>query len=71
MGKTLKQLKNKTYLLGPITGILPNFQKFVDADSEDVQYDFGFPTEGYEAPWGKVQFVFTYDSSKMENPPKS
>ena len=24
-----------------------------------------------EAPWGKVQFVFIYDSEKVKNPPKS
>ncbi len=70
-GENFKTAKEKDLLLGPITNVLPNFQEYVDADSPDVQYDFGFPTEGYEAPWGKVQFVFTYDSSKIENPPRS
>lgn len=70
-GENFKTAKQQDLLLGPITSILPNFQKYVDAESPDVQYDFGFPTEGYEAPWGKVQFVFSYDSSKVKNPPKS
>ncbi len=70
-GENFKTSKQQDLLLGPITRVLPNFNAFVDADRSDVQYDFGFPTEGYEAPWGKVQFVFSYDSSKMDHPPRS
>jgi putative spermidine/putrescine transport system substrate-binding protein len=70
-GENFKTAKQNELLLGSITDKLPNFKEFVDGDSPQVQYDFGFPTDGYEAPWGKVQFVFSYDSSKVENPPKS
>ncbi|MBM4762966.1 ABC transporter substrate-binding protein [Bacillus sp. B15-48] len=70
-GENFKTAKQHDLLLGPITAVLPHFQQYVDAESPEVKYDFGFPTDGYEAPWGKVQFVFTYDSSKMENPPKT
>ncbi|WP_066311019.1 ABC transporter substrate-binding protein [Bacillus sp. FJAT-29814] len=70
-GENFKIAKQQELLLGPFTSKLPNFEQFVDTKSPDVNYDFGFPTEGYEAPWGKVQFVFAYDSSKVANPPKS
>lgn len=70
-GENFKNAKKNDLLLGSITEKLPNFQQYIEADSPDVQYDFGFPTEGYEAPWGKVQFVFSYDSSKIANPPSS
>lgn len=70
-GENFKTAKEKDLLLGAITEKLPNFKEYVDGDSPQAQYDFGFPTEGYEAPWGKVQFVFSYDSSKVANPPKS
>ena len=70
-GENFKIAKQQELLLGPFTEKLPNFQKFVDTESDDIKYDFGFPIEGYEAPWGKVQFVFAYDSSKVTNPPKS
>lgn len=70
-GENFKTAKENGLLLGPITNKLPNFNEYVDAESDDVQYDFGFPTEGYEAPWGKVQFVFAYDSSKIDHPPKT
>ncbi len=70
-GENFKTAKQQGLLLGPFTTKLPNFQKYVDQKSDDIKYDFGFPTEGYEAPWGKVQFVFAYDSSKIPAPPKS
>lgn len=70
-GENFKTAKENDLLLGPILSILPNAQQYVDIDSPDVQYDFGYPTEGYEAPWGKVQFVFAYDSSKIDTPPAS
>lgn len=70
-GENFKNAKQNNLLMGPITKVLPNFNQYVNSDSPDTKYDFGFPTGGYEAPWGKVQFVFAYDSSKISNPPKS
>ncbi|TDL66200.1 ABC transporter substrate-binding protein [Rhodococcus qingshengii] len=70
-GENFKTAKQQNLLLGPFTSKLPNFQKYVDDKSDDSNYDFGFPIEGYEAPWGKVQFVFAYDSTKITHPPKS
>ncbi|MFF2446102.1 ABC transporter substrate-binding protein [Neobacillus sp. NPDC058068] len=70
-GENFKTAKQEKLLLGPFTSKLPNFQQYVDTESDEIKYDFGFPTEGYEAPWGKVQFVFAYDSNKISNPPKS
>jgi putative spermidine/putrescine transport system substrate-binding protein len=70
-GENFKIAKQQELLLGPFTSKLPNFNQFVDTKSNDINYDFGFPTEGYEAPWGKVQFVFAYDANKFSNPPKS
>lgn len=58
-------------LFGPITNKLPNFIKYVDTESLDVQYDFGYPVNGYEAPYGKAQFVLEYNSEKIGNPPKN
>jgi putative spermidine/putrescine transport system substrate-binding protein len=70
-GENFKNAKQNNLLMGPITKVLPNFNQYVNSDSPDTKYDFGFPTGDYEAPWGKVQFVFAYDSSKISNPPKS
>lgn len=54
-------------LWGPYTSKLPNFTSFVDPDSAAT--DFSFPTNGYEAPYGKAWFVFEYDPAKLHRPP--
>lgn len=56
-------------LFGPFTDKLPNFNKYVDKESPDVKYDFGFPVNGYEAPYGKAQFVMVYNSEHMDKTP--
>lgn len=70
-GENFKTAKQNHLLMGPITKSLPNFNQYVNAGSPDTKFDFGYPTGGYEAPWGKVQFVFAYDSNKISQPPKS
>lgn len=56
-------------LYGPFADKLPNFNKYIDKDSEDVKFDFGFPVNGYEVPFGKAQFVMVYDSEKVTDIP--
>lgn len=58
-------------LYGPITDKLPNFASFVDAEDPDVLSDFGYPINGYEAPYGKAQFVLTYNSEFVKEVPKN
>ncbi|WP_201716609.1 ABC transporter substrate-binding protein [Rossellomorea arthrocnemi] len=70
-GENFKNAKENDLLAGSFTDKLPNFTKYYDTDSDAFQYDFGTETEGYEAPWGKVQFVFFYNSDKVENPPSN
>lgn len=70
-GENFKLAKENEVLYGPFTQKLPNFQKYIDKDSNEVKYDFGEETNGMEAPWGKVQFVYIYDSDKIKDPPKS
>ncbi len=63
---------NKNHLLhGPFVDKLDNAKKYVDLEGDAATMDFGYATEGYEAPWGTAQFVFTYDSTKIQNPPTS
>ncbi|QHT45362.1 ABC transporter substrate-binding protein [Bacillus sp. SB49] len=70
-GENFKNAKENKLLSGTITDGLPNFQKYYDTDSPAFQKDFGTEVDGMEAPWGKVQFVFFYDSAKIENPPET
>lgn len=52
-------------LFGPFVNKLPNFEKYVDTESEDIKYDFGYETKGFEAPYGKAQVVMIYNSDKL------
>ncbi|OHR67252.1 ABC transporter substrate-binding protein [Bacillus sp. HMSC76G11] len=70
-GENFKNAKSSGLLFGPFTDKLPNFKEHVNQDALDIQYDFGEKSEGFEAPWGKVQFVFLYDEAKVKNPPKT
>ncbi|SHI53222.1 putative spermidine/putrescine transport system substrate-binding protein [Geosporobacter subterraneus DSM 17957] len=70
-GENFYTAKNNELLFGPFLDKLPNAQKYINLDEEDVKYDFGYPVEGYEAPYGKAQLVFIYDRAKIDAPPKN
>lgn len=67
-GENFKNAMENGLLFGPITDLLPNFAA---VDPKSVESDFGYPVKGYEAPYGRAQFVFEYDAAKVANPPKT
>lgn len=70
-GENFQSAKENNMLYGPFTEKLPNFQEYVDTENEDVTLDFAYPTEGYEAPYGKAQFVMLADTAKTPDFPTS
>jgi len=70
-GENFKNAKDNDLLSKPFVQALPNYKAYIDSSSDNTLYDFGTPTEGLEAPWGKVQFVFLYDSAKVPTPPSN
>ena len=58
-------------LYGPFTQVLPNFESYVDKDDVETNYDFAYPIEGYEAPYGKAQLVLIDDAAKTPETPAS
>ncbi len=62
-GENFYSAKENGYLFGPFTERLPNFNDFVDGDSPEIAMDFGKPTEGFEAPYGKAQMVMLADTT--------
>ena len=70
-GENFKLARENNLLFGPFTGKLPNYTKYIDMEAEDLNFDFNYPTDGYEAPWGRSQFIFVYDSKKIQTPPES
>ena len=70
-GENFRTARQADLLWGPFAEKIPNFLQYVDKDAPDIAYDFGYPVEGYEVPWGKAQFVFGYDTARTAEPPKS
>lgn len=70
-GENFQSAKDNNMLYGPFTDKLPNFAKYIDTKSEDVNYDFAYPIEGYEAPYGKAQFVMMKDDAVAKETPKN
>ncbi len=68
-GENFYTAKENDLLYGPFADGLENLAKYADEGCAEV--DFGYPTEGYEAPWGKAQFVLFYDSDKVSEPPSN
>ncbi len=70
-GANFKNAKNADLLIGAFSNNLPNFKNYIGTNDQNAQYDQGTEINGLEAPWGNVQYVFHYDSNKVESPPSS
>lgn len=70
-GENFKTAKENNLLAGPFTDKLPNFKDFVNAEDTENQKDFGYPIEGFEAPYSKAQLVLVKDSAVTQESPKS
>lgn len=70
-GENFYSAKENGLLFGPFSEKLPNFDKYIDGNDEETKFDFGFPIEGYEAPYGKAQMVFINDSAITEETPRN
>ncbi len=70
-GENFQSAKENKMLYGPFVEELPNYQEYVDAESEDVTLDFAYPIEGNEAPYGKAQMVMISDTAVTPELPKT
>ncbi|WP_333650460.1 ABC transporter substrate-binding protein [Lacrimispora sp.] len=70
-GENFRSAKENNMLYGPFADQLPNFQNYIDPESEDVTLDFAYPIEGFEAPYGKAQIVLIADTAVTPDLPKS
>jgi putative spermidine/putrescine transport system substrate-binding protein len=66
-GENFKNAMQAGVLFGPFTDRLPNFAVWYDAQKS--AHDFGYPVNGFEAPYGRAQFVFEYDTDRTPRPP--
>jgi putative spermidine/putrescine transport system substrate-binding protein len=68
-GENFHTAKQNELLYGSFASLLPNAQQYIDLDAPAIANDFGLSTDGLEAPWGKAQFVFTYNQDQVPSPP--
>lgn len=70
-GPNFLSMKEQGLLHGPFATDLPN-AKYLDlSPTSAASVDFTVPVEGYESAWRLAKFVFTYDSARTPNPPKT
>jgi putative spermidine/putrescine transport system substrate-binding protein len=65
-GENFKTMRQADLLFGPYAQRLPNLQYI---DPKIMKFDFGYPIEGYESPYGAAQSVMEYDSARVSDPP--
>lgn len=72
-GENFRTTKDNNMLYGPFLNELPNYEAYFDQDDEENNYDFCYPIEGYEAPYGKAQLVMMADTAVVseDSLPKS
>lgn len=70
-GPNFLSMKRQGLLYGPFVKSLPN-AKYVDlSPGAPATTDFTVPVDGFESPWRLARFVFTYDSARVPNPPRT
>ncbi len=70
-GENFYSAKENGLLFGAFAEQLPNYKSLVDAQDVENLYDFGYPVEGFEAPYGKAQLVLMNDSALNPETPKN
>ena len=70
-GENFFTAKENDLLYGPFLEKMPSYNDYVNQNDPEANYDFGYPIEGYEAPYGKAQIVFIGDSTKTSDFPKN
>ncbi|MEO5589191.1 MAG: ABC transporter substrate-binding protein [Gemmatimonadaceae bacterium] len=69
-GESFHNLRKENLLLGPWANRLPS-AKYLDSTSLIVMRDFDQPIDGFESPWGRVQFTLIYDTLRVPSPPRT
>ena len=70
-GPNFLAMKDQGLLHGPFVADLPNARYLDLAPGSAASVDFTVPVDGMESPWRLARFVFTYDSARVAEPPRS
>ncbi|MCL2170134.1 MAG: ABC transporter substrate-binding protein [Defluviitaleaceae bacterium] len=70
-GENFYTALNAGLLYGPITHLVPNFERYLDPNERDNFYDFGTYIGGMQVPYGRAQLVFIGDTAVLDSFPRS
>ncbi len=65
-GANFATMSEHSLLLKQWANKLPNFNYTDPSNNPAVNFDFGIPTNGMEAPWGQASLTFYYDSLAID-----
>lgn len=65
-GENFKTAKQGKLLFEGWAAKLPN-AKYVDWKNPSIAFDFGFPVDGAESPWGSAQWQYVYDTARIKD----
>ncbi|WP_010200925.1 ABC transporter substrate-binding protein [Psychrobacter sp. PAMC 21119] len=68
-GANFATMSENSLLLKQWANKLPNFALTDPDNNPTVNFDFGVPTNGMEAPWGQASLTFYYDRLSTDKPP--
>lgn len=61
-GENFRTLAEAELLYGPWSESIPN-AVYVNWEDPSLAFDFGYPVNGYESPWGHAQFVMEFNTA--------
>lgn len=67
-GENFRTAREEGLLHEPFAHLLPLMK---NVSTAHTLWDFGYPVDGYEVPWGSAQLVLEYDSARTPHPPQS
>jgi putative thiamine transport system substrate-binding protein len=70
-GPNFLSMKDQGLLTAPFLAGLPNARYLDLTPGSAAVTDFTVPTDGTESPWRLAKFVFTHDSARVAEPPRS
>lgn len=70
-GPNFLAMKEQGLLHGPFVADLPNAQYLDLGPTSPASVDFTVPVDGMESPWRLARFVFSYDSARVAEPPRT
>jgi len=70
-GENFYAAKTQELLYGPFNTRIDNFNRLIDPQAADTNYDFGVPVDGMSVPLGRAQLIFMADRARLATFPAS